>query len=146
MFDPKVTEVIARDDASAFLRGIENTISKMLPEQIEAVYLYSFQRNAIVVSFDGDWKPFFGYTRGYNYPDDRTYLVGGGPFLALVRSRFKHLPHDISGGRVFLGSSYAYRAPLDMDKEVEVFLRYIWLGNSLNLVEDALKVLWQALY
>lgn len=141
--DYRITEVIPRADVNSFLAGITTTLANMSPDGIEQVYLYSLERNAIVISFDGTWRPFFGYTRGYNYPEDRTYMIGGGAFLALVRSRFKSLPHDIPGGRVFLSSDRAFRVLRDYKEET--FLRYIWLSDSGNVFFDVLWLLLQSL-
>lgn len=102
------------------------------------MYLFVEQRNAVAISFDSNWKPFIGYTRGYNAPEDRTY-ISGGPFLALVRSRFRSSHQfDIAGGRVFLAANRAY----NIDKLYEyTFLKWIWLSDSLSLVTDVLQLL-----
>lgn len=70
-------------------------------------------------------------------------MIGGGAFLALVRSRFKSLPHDIPGGRVFLSSDRAFRVLRDYKEET--FLRYIWLSDSGNVFFDVLWLLLQSL-
>lgn len=134
-----ISEVIPHNDTCDFLWGIKNTLLKMPPDQVQEVYFYVMKRNAIAISFDSAWQPFIGVTRGYNHLEERTYISGGGAFLALIKSRFKTCPHEISGGRVFLKADYAYR--VTATSEEEIFIRWIWLGNRLNLLDDVLELL-----
>jgi hypothetical protein len=134
-----VTEVISRKDTRDFLLGINNALLMMSCEQVEEVYLFVKRRNAIAISFDSTWRPFIGVTRGYNCPEDRTYFSGG-PFLALIKSRFRARPREIAGGRVFLTSDYAYHTDGMLE---EVLLQYIWLSDRPNIIEDVLILLSQ---
>lgn len=135
--DVKISEVIPRHDTEVFLSGINYALQENLPSGISDLYLFIPQRNAIAISFDSNWRPFIGTTMGYNCQEERTYL-GGGAFLALVKSRFRACPHEIPGGRVFLTSSKAYPAN---GMPGEAFINWIWLSDSGSLVEDVRKQL-----
>ena len=133
-----ITEVIPRKDALDFLSGIERSLLNMSEDEIYKMYLFVEHRNAVAISFDSSWRPFIGYTRGYNSPEERA-KISGGAFLALVRSRFQTSHQsEIPGGRVFLAANRAY----NIDEVYEyTFLQWIWLGKSLSLVEDVLQLL-----
>lgn len=134
-----ISEVIPHNDTSDFLWSIKNTLLEMPPDQVKELYFYVMRRNAVAISFDSRWQPFIGITKGYNYSEDRTYISGGGAFLALIKSKFRACPHEISGGRVFLRSDRAYH--VTVTSEEEIFIRWIWLGNSLGLIDDVLEIL-----
>lgn len=131
-----ITEVISQEATQDFLAGIQSTLQTLPLWHIEELYLFVKSHNAIAISFDASWKPFIGVTRGYNEPENRTYIHSGGEFLALVRSRFKALPHEICGGRVFLKNDRAWSG-----SSGKVFLKWVWLGKHLSLVEDVLELL-----
>ncbi len=137
-----IHEVISRQEASDFLRAIEITLAHMTRTQVEEVYLYVERRNALAISFDSEWQAFLGYTRGYNQPENRTPLRGGGHVLGLVRSRLRARPHNVAGGRVFFASERAFR--VNEDHTEDTLCWWIWLGNTLNLVDDVLHLLRQA--
>lgn len=139
---PIVYEVIDRQDASEFLGAIEITLAHMTRTQIEEVYLYVDKRKALAISFDAEWRAFLGYTRGYNQPEDRTPLRGGGKFLGLIRSKLRARPHVVSGGRVFFTTERAFRVNSDLTEDTLCW--WIWLGDSLDLVDDVLHLLRQA--
>lgn len=135
------SEDIPHNDTCNFLWGIKNTLLKMPPNQVDELYFYVVKRNAVAISFDSSWQPFIGFTRGYNYPEERErkYIRGGGAFLALIKSRFRTCPHEICGGRVFLKPDYAYH--VTSTSEEVIFIRWTWLGNSPSLVDDVLELL-----
>jgi hypothetical protein len=134
----QVAEVISNQDARSFCLSIESTLLKAPPSLVNEIYFFIQTKRAIALSFDGNWRPFIGTNIGYNYPEERIYVNGGGAFLALVRSRFKNMPHEMAGGRVFLAGNRAYRIEAGYER---TFLKWVWLGRNLDLVSDILSVL-----
>ena len=134
-----IQDDIGQDELGDFLITVKTTLAFMTPEQVNEVYLYVSQRRAIAVSFDKDWQPFLGYTRGLNPPDKRTLIRGIGDLLQVIRSKFQKLPHDRAGGRVFLTNDRAYHIN---KKNMEVTLcRWSGVGNRFRLVDEVIAIL-----
>ena len=138
----QITEVIGRQEASDFLRAIKITFEHMTSDQLRDVHLFDYQRNAVVISFDGKLRPFFGYTWAYNPEENRTYIQSGGFILLLIRSELRSRPHTISGGRVFLSRNGACHR--NFENIEEDLCRWIWLGDTLDIVIDVRHLFQQA--
>ncbi len=68
---------------------------------------YNTHRQALVLSFDDDLKPFLNYTKGYHHPKAKR------PYLKTVPRVIRHLgelvyPFRGTGGRVFINREKAY--------------------------------------
>ena len=95
---------ISRPQAKAFYEVIRSALEFRNPSYVADLYLFSNDRNAIVVSFDGSWRPFLCETRGYNIPANRLRLNHNNEILKLVAKALKYLGRDQSGGRTFINS------------------------------------------
>lgn len=137
------TTEISIDETTGFLTAIKTAFNNMTHDQLLDVHLYDSQRNAIVISFDAKLKAFFGYKKGYNHPEDRTYIKSEGIVLWIIRSKLKSLPHKYSGGRVFLTHDCVFR--VNKDYSEEIILKWIWPSVSLNIVTDVMNLHEQAL-
>lgn len=133
-----ITIIIGRKEAEDFLNDLENSLQKMNRDQIESVYLYVKDKNAIAISFDSNWHTFIGYTHGYNHYEDRTPFRTNNMVISTVRKELKNCHYSIAGGRVFLAADRAYHINEDLTEDI--LCGWKWLGNSKNLVE-AVKLL-----
>ena len=65
-------ESISTDDAEVFFSAIEAVLSKLGFHELTELYLFTSKKVDLVkescfaISFDGDWQPFLGHTRGVN--------------------------------------------------------------------------------
>src|SRR5437762_13078141 len=68
---------------------------------------YNTRREALVLSFDGELKPFLNYTKGYHHPKRRRTYFKYIP--KVIREIGKQLaPYRGTGGRVFIDNQKAY--------------------------------------
>ena len=68
---------------------------------------YNDRREALVLSFDGELKPFLNYTKGYHHPKQRRTYFKYVP--KVIREIGKQMaPYRGTGGRVFIDNQKAY--------------------------------------
>lgn len=121
---------VSREDGQAFMTSLEATIVGLSEQEAYTVYLVVESRRAIAVSFDGDWRPFLGFTRGYNPPDSRAYLESDLGFLNQLADALEQLALESPGGRVFIRQ---YNATKAIDGVEATLCIYDWpLSNPIN--------------
>src|SRR3989304_4521819 len=126
----------APEDAQAFIAALEETIMSLSEREAYSVYLVVEARRAIAISFDGEWRPFLGFTRGYNPHDSRAYLAPKLAFLDRIADALESFALERPGGRVFVGP-YDTRKLID-DVQVTLCV-YDWPEG--NPVHQALAIL-----
>lgn len=95
---------VTSDQAREFLIAIENAIRTMTEFQLQQIYFLNHDLQAIHLSYDGEYRPFIGFTAGFNYKDDRVYLSKNIWLLIQIGKYLKELNLSKPGGRVFINS------------------------------------------
>ena len=126
--NPTVTIVVDRKQADEFLDCLSSTFQTMSAFQRGTAYFWVEKRDAVAISYNAQWKPFLGYTAGYNPEDERTPIVGWSSVLSEIKDIMRKRPHGISGGRVFLRDSGAFRVVDGAEVQIR---RWVWLGDGL---------------
>jgi len=96
---------------------LENRLPQRLnPENFAVPYYFYRGDGSLVVSFGRGWYPFLDNTRGYNQGSERWYVpkISGllaGVGRAMQTPEQRQFLQGQSGGRVFLHSTGALRAP-----------------------------------
>lgn len=85
--------------------------------EILALHPFDADKKAIVISFDKNWEPFVGQSRGFNNPEDRIYFSSKQlPQLLLkIRSTLQRQGRQIPGGRIFIDRNSVFF--IDKQKE-----------------------------
>lgn len=105
-------ESISKDEAEQFCSALEAPLSKLSFHELKNLYLFTKKtvdrikgQLCIVISFDGEWRPFLGHTRGYNNSSKppRLAITSDSRVLDIARTSLKRLgePNRL-GGRVFI--------------------------------------------
>lgn len=74
----------------------------------ELTFIRLFDEDAIVVSFSIDYKPFLGFTKGYNHPDQRVYIPKETTILNRLGEALDSYGRDKAAGRVFIQNDRVY--------------------------------------
>lgn len=93
---------ISDEEAKQFIDLIKNELRKLDSEELDNVYLFDHSTQSIILSIDSNWKPFIGFTRGWNYPQNRKLFKEEIGILDLVIDSLYEREYDTSGGRIFL--------------------------------------------
>ncbi len=84
---------ISKEDAEIFSSALEAVLSELSFLELKDLYLFTnkkvdlIKEICIVISFDGDWQPFLGHTRGYNNSSKPARLQIASPSRVLDVSR-----------------------------------------------------------
>ena len=112
-----------RDLTVQEIEGFRSAIKEVLDQHsINEFYL---GRIGLAISFDKDWYPFVGKTRGYNPESDRRYIEDGVRLLDRIVNLLKKewtRKDGTPGGRVFITLSGAKR----IDESGKEFDLCIW--------------------
>jgi hypothetical protein len=105
-------ESISRDDAEEFCSAVEAVLTELSFPELKKLYLFTNKtvdrikrEPCIVISFDGDWQPFLGHTRGLNNSSKppRLAITSDRRVLDIARTSLKRFAGPSRpGGRVFI--------------------------------------------
>lgn len=92
------------------ISNIDKTLNELTLNKLSSLYLYSNNTEAIIISFNNNWEPFFGYTRGYNDMGNRCYLLQPLPQFYNNLIKYMSIFRDsiCNGGRVFITDELCY--------------------------------------
>ena len=93
----------------------------------EDVYLLLSERNAIAISYSGQWRPFLGFTSGYNLPDRRRYLPEGITVLDHIIDNLSTWKLELPGGRVFINQDTAQKV---IGRQLHTICIWDWQGEN----------------
>ena len=88
-------ESISKDDAEQFCSALEASLSKLSVHELKKLYLFAKKTvdrikgvPCIVISFDGDWRPFLGHTHGWNTKSKppRLAITSDSRVLSIVKA------------------------------------------------------------
>jgi hypothetical protein len=96
------TFTITKKEADDFIDVIKQKLSEFDPEQLENIYLFDRSNHAIVLSIDSNWRPFIGFSRSYNMPNNRIHLSNEERVLSLAIDAMLEREYERSGGRIFI--------------------------------------------
>jgi len=127
-FDLPLDVDITENQAKDFVESIQ----RALIAQKSSLYLYSWERNAIVISFDDEWNPFLCAVKGYNTKPQRTKIYPIGDVFKMVIHAYQKAGRDQYGGRSFFTSDCVFY--VDESNDIFELVRWDWpLGD---LVEE----------
>ena len=119
---------VSNNQSKEFFNAIEGTLQTMTPLQLHEVNLLNPQLEAINISYNDDWQPFFGFTSGFTHDEERVYLPEGIWLLSKIREYLENLNLKIKGGRVSINSIRVYKR-LD-DKRLLDLCLFTWQGDD----------------
>ena len=128
----QMLEIVSRAEQDDFLSAVRSSVQRMTETQRYEVYSYSRQRNSLVVSFDRKWKPFWGYSFGFNQLEVRTYIRRC-KVLRMVGFHLESFHFNINGGRVFMDSKKALR--VDEYNQTHLLCNWYWVTGD-DIVRD----------
>ena len=127
-FDLPLDVDITENQAKEFFESIQSA----LIFRRSSLYLYSWERNAIVISFDSKWKPYLCEEKGYNTKSQRTYIYPIKDVFKIVIQAYQKAGRDQNGGRSFFTSDCVFY--VDESNDIFDLVRWDWpLGD---LVEE----------
>ena len=101
-------ELVSLAEADTFCAVIEQALSRLDYRHLSSIYLIGRGRrhHGIAISFDVAWKPFLGYTSGFNR-NEREYVAAGCRILNVIGDWLRLVPRWQPGGRVFVSKEGA---------------------------------------
>lgn len=134
-FDLPIRVEVTESQALEFKEAVRSSLIFLKSADVRNLYLYSKDKDSIVVSFDGELHPFLCQKQGYNDPSYRVPIYRTSYVLETVAKALIKLGRDIPGGRTFLNSEGV--VCVDEDEEVDLVQ---WKWPSRNLVEEILSI------
>lgn len=135
MMNSPINPNITTEQANEFIESIRSTLNILKTSVVKDLYIFSRDRDAVVISFDGQWRPFLCQTRGFNDPSCRVPIYLTNEVLDIIQGALKELGRDTPGGRTFLNSKGVRCIDEGLDVEI---VRWDWpLGD---LVKDVLYI------
>ena len=121
--------VVTDAQANEFFKAVIATLADLNFSDLQHVYL--LKHNAVVISFSGTYKPYIGYTAGYNRnKNEREYLPDNldVPNLIADALRFR----EKLGGRVFIRKSFVFER--DKFSRNNLLCNWDWQGGDPYIV------------
>lgn len=133
--------LVKEHQATEFIHCIDCALLNIVPlEKIRQLHLLEYN-SSLVISFDAEYNPFLGYSRGYNPPEQREYLRD-----CYVLNEIKIALNEVNtsesdGGRIFLNSKEA-RRKLN-DGRIISICSFLWMGEDpVKKYVKIKKLLW----
>jgi hypothetical protein len=117
---------VTQEIADEFYTVIREAIYATPVEWLDELYIVDIQLKSVVFSFDGQWKPFVGFTKGFNLPEKRTPMTSS--YLTdFILDSFDYRSREIPGGRVHLTEAKAFFRDLPSASRKDLCL-FDWQG------------------
>lgn len=119
--------IVTKEMAEEFLYTQEVSLSKLDSEKLGKVCLIDLKNKTVLFSFDKAWKPYIGFTRGYN----RKERVSLEPceLTEMIKMAFRQQGRRPAGGRVHIKADSVFYKNSDRTK-VELFRISEWQGDD----------------
>lgn len=98
--------LISDQHSKLFTDAIVDAMSRLSWKEL--IDIYWIDDDNLIISFDGDYKPFIGKTRGFNRFNERVYFDGNNDVISNIADALDATGRDINGGRVFINRRCAY--------------------------------------
>ena len=85
---------VTEEQAEEFLKAINATWKELNEYQLGFMYYYSNKFESIVIAFDSNQRPFFGYTHNFGTPSFCYRIRGRVEILDLIGESIKHVGRD----------------------------------------------------
>lgn len=98
---------VTQEKSDQLIKAVEEVVKNLNSNELGVINLINYQRKAIVISFDIGYRPFLGFSHGFNLPENRKFLKNG-TLLMEIAEIFKqyseNLNNKLPGGRIFINS------------------------------------------
>lgn len=115
------TVVVAKQESDFLYLSIRAALTKLSKEDLSRIYIFDYEKKAIIISIDGNWEPFIGFTPGYNPKDDRLGLGTGIGVINSIINPLQSRDYHIPGGRIFLNQVVAFHYKSNIQKTLCTF-------------------------
>lgn len=116
---------VTESEASHFIRCVTFGIEAAKKWRSRKLHVLDYDNKAVVVSLDGYWIPFLGFSYGYNQPEDRVDLPGGVRIIEKVGELLENRGLDQPGGRIFINKNQAFHM---IDGQLHTLCTFTWNG------------------
>jgi len=135
--------VVTEEQAEEFLKAINATWRELNEYQLGFMYYYSNKFESIVIAFDSNQRPFFGYIHNLGTPSFCYRIHGRVEILDLIGEILKHVGRDF-GWRAFLNSTEVFC--WDRGYRIDL-IHWKWpSGDLVHQVSDLYHNCWGKLF
>lgn len=118
---------VSAEQADHFIRCISHEVTMTKKWTDEKLHLFDYENKAIIISIDGKWKPFLGFSYGLNPPAAKVHINESIDVIEDVIVCLYDCALDIPGGRIFITKHQAFRKEGNEKKQLCTFN---WQGED----------------